>query len=262
MGNMQKKRLLASVIIFLLGATLFGLGLYSESQSKKIVEEIGSQAEAPIVRFTLPLNYSGFVTFNASGLYNVSNLTMLKIVNQTGAIEYFQQAANFPIQTQLFNSTGEYVATFEPMETTNSTILTVTTEVNVTHEIYPYNYLILAGSPMTFAGLIFFLSSVRYDLINKLEVENNPKKRFFRADSSTLFRGLTFSFYVFFLLMLVLLIPSLTLGNALLSIGITIATTILAFVFYSKTISFVSKVDVKGNFEKIVHIQRIAEITN
>jgi hypothetical protein len=260
--NMQNKWLLVSVILLLLGAALFGLNLYPETQSKTSQVEIGTQSGAPFVRFTLPLTYSGVVTFNASGLYNISDSTMLKIVNQTGTIEYFQQVSVFPIQTRLFNSTGEYVATFESLKTTNSTILTVVTEVTTTQQIYPYNYLLFVGSLMAFAGTIFFPASASYSLLNNLKAENNPEKRFFRVDSSTIFHAMMFSFFVVFFQIFIVILPNLALGNTLFGILMTAIITILTLFSYLRTISFVSKVDVKSEFKQIVFIQRIAELTN
>jgi hypothetical protein len=159
-----------AIIVLIIGIALLGSSFQVATQSKEIEQQIGSQTGASIVKFTLPSNYSNSVTFYANGSYKIDSPMMLRIVNQTGAIEYYEQAVDFPIQAHLFNISGEYVATFEGLETTNSTALTVTTKETVNQKVYPYFYLAYCSVPITWlSSYLIFLS------------DDNPKnKRFLK----------------------------------------------------------------------------------
>lgn len=118
------------------------------------------------------------VTFNASGLYSLDNSTMLRIVNQTGATEYLEQVTTFPIHASLFNGIGDYTANFENMQATNSTIITITTEVTVSQEYYPYGYLILLGSTIILLGIALFPFGIHFYLLRGLKVGDDKVKHF------------------------------------------------------------------------------------
>lgn len=135
---MLKKWLVATLFLFILGLSLVGLSFCTTTQSESVEQQIGNQIGASIVKFTAPANFSGVVTINASGFYTIGNPTMLKIVNQTGTLEYYEQVVDFPIQAHLFNSSGEYVATFENLEVNDSTALTVKIEETINKQSYPY----------------------------------------------------------------------------------------------------------------------------
>jgi hypothetical protein len=260
---MQRKLLFASVMLILLGTTIFGLSLYSEPQSTEILKEIGDQAGEPIVRFTLPPNSNGVVMLNATGSFSISNSTILTIVNQTGEIEYLQHVTNLPIQAHLFNSSGEYVATFEQLKTTNSTVLIVSTNVLVNQAIVPFNYLLPYGTLLTWVGIILFPISVHKDIKTKLKIEiTNKKNRFISVNESSNIYLMLFVIYLFSLTFLLSIPSSIFLGQYWAIIILSFGVPIAGIVYYLKTISYVRRLDIQNSFQEIVSIQRTLGVIN
>jgi len=256
---MSKKLLFVAVIILLTSATLFGFGFYSQPQIMEKQTQIGKESGLPIVKFTLPTNYSGVVTLNATGAYSINNATMLKIINQTGTIEYFEQVISLPIQVHLFNSSGEYVATFQQMDTTNSTILTATTQISVVQTIYPYNLLLVYSAPIFWIGLLLFPLSIHYEVNSELKEERELKNRFIKGANA---KSGMFVFYLLLFSFLSSIYLAIALGQPIIIVGLPLFITVAMLFFYLRTASHYSKVDIKTNYVQIVSLQKISEKIN
>ena len=277
MDNMQKNLLLVSIACLLIAATIIGIGLYPTSKIVTKEQTLGNQTAASFVNFTLASNNNLTVTFNASGNYIIGNSTMLKIVNKTGSIEYYERINDFPITVQSLNNTGEYVATFQPMQTTNSTTLTVTNTISNTVPDFPLIAIALYfGIPFIGSNIIFFAWRVNEDIFKSLKNEGlksdkELRKPFFKVTSSTIFYWMFFFIFTYLLVYVsivslvfiyLLQINPLSLVGLGFSVPISFLITIAFCLYCLKIVNFLVHIDVRTCSDKIVGIQKIADVAN
>ncbi len=269
---MQRWLFIASVCLLVIGTVLLGIGLYPTTVTTSTEKTLGNQTGASFLTFSFPTRENMTGVFSASGNFTIENSTILTIVNQTGAIEYYQQVSGFPITAHLLNSTGEYRATFKPMLTTNSTNLLVNTTVTDKNTSFEFANI---GSYAAFffcSGLIVLPLGIYRDFVKDLNTDKTLKKPFFKATIWTLVFG--YSFFTFLLTLLlfgVVLFPTyyLIIKLGMISTGILVSSIgyLVTAVLIVGLLGFcywvyrrLSQVNVKTSFRQIIAIQRIAKI--
>jgi hypothetical protein len=247
---MSKKLLLTTITILLVGAILFGLGLSSVTQKEQKTEVIAQQTRGTELKFTLPSNNTGVVSFNITGSYNLRNSTKLTITNQAGTIEYLEKIDSLPVNAILKDNT-EYIASFAEADFTNSTILTASTQVNVTQKVNPFSYLLTYSSLVVAIGLLLFAFSIVFEINTMFKEQQKNKNKFIRG---TYTKAGVFFAYLFLLSLLTSLYLAILLGQSFIVLAFPIAITISLTLLYVSTARRYSKVELKSNILKTMEL--------
>ena len=257
--NMQGKWLLIGIICLILGATLFGLGLFSYPKNEVITQEIADQTGTSIVKFTPSSNYSSTVTFNITGYYIIENTTWLQIVNQTGAVEYYERISNFPIKAQLSNSSMEYVADFQNLGYSNATVISVNIDQLIETSVYPFIILIIVSLFFVVAGLYVLIISGFLALGKMKKIGKEKNQTLVQLNHIVIIYSLIF--WIFSYLIIGLVLPIIApffwfLANSLIKTLIIFSVPSLALIVYILVIFYFKRVDLKSNFKQIMTIRK------
>jgi hypothetical protein len=258
---MQGKWLLIGIgiISLILGATLFGLGLFNYPRNEVRSQEIGNQTGYSIVKFNPISNYSSSVTFNITGYYTIGNTTWLKIMNQTGAVEYYEQIINFPIKAQLFNSSKEYVADFQNLGYTNTTVISVSEEQLIKTSVFPLPYLVQVSPFIVLDGLVFLIVGGILSLVKMKKIGEEKNQKLIQLSPLVVAYGLIFWLYSYLIITIVFPILRLVFGfsvNSWTNTLIDFFIPTVGGIFYVLTILIFKKVDLKSNFKEIMAIRK------
>jgi hypothetical protein len=256
---MQGKWLLIGIICLILGATLFGLGLFSYPKNEVITQEIADQTGTSIVKFTPSSNYSSTVTFNITGYYIIENTTWLQIVNQTGAVEYYERISNFPIKAQLSNSSMEYVADFQNLGYSNATVISVNIDQLIETSVYPFIILIIVSLFFVVAGLYVLIISGFLALGKMKKIGKEKNQTLVQLNHIVIIYSLIF--WIFSYLIIGLVLPIIApffwfLANSLIKTLIIFSVPSLALIVYILVIFYFKRVDLKSNFKQIMTIRK------
>jgi len=256
---MQGKWLLIGIICLILGATLFGLGLFSYPKNEVITQEIADQTGTSIVKFTPSSNYSSTVTFNITGYYIIENTTWLQIVNQTGAVEYYERISNFPIKAQLSNSSMEYVADFQNLGYSNATVISVNIDQLIETSVYPFIILIIVSLFFVVAGLYVLIISGFLALGKMKKIGKEKNQTLDQLNHIVIIYSLIF--WIFSYLIIGLVLPIIApffwfLANSLIKTLIIFSVPSLALIVYILVIFYFKRVDLKSNFKQIMTIRK------
>ncbi len=272
---MKNKGLVAAIECLLIAAVIIGIGIVPTTKPVSKEQILGNQTAASFVNFTLASNNNLTVIFNVSGNYTITNSTTLKIVNETGSIDYYGQINDFPFAVQSLNNTGKYMAIFQPMQITNSTTLTANNIVDILQLDFPLINIAFVGIFFMGASLIFFAWRINEDIIKSLKNETfkngkELKKPFFKFTFSTKFSFLFFFLFTFLLVFVSNIIvftfllhinPLISIGE-LLSVSTSLVITFVIFAFCRRAMKSLIQIDVRTCFNKIVAIQDLADIAN
>jgi hypothetical protein len=252
---MSKKLLLATILILLVGATFFGLGLSSVTENEQKTVVIAQQSRVSELKFTLPNNNTGIVTFNITGSYNLRNSTKLTILNQAGTIEYLEKIDSIPVNVNLKDNT-EYIASFDEVNFTNSTILTASTQVTVTEKVNPFNYLLIYSAPIVAIGLLLFPFSIVFEINSMFKQQQKIKNELIGGIYA---KAGIFVFYLFLLSLLTSVSLATFFGQPLLVVVFPFAITISLTILYVLAARRYSMVELKSNIVKTMEILKISQ---